>query len=118
MSQKVYSRQIKMPRPMHRAVTAEDIKSAAQKDLQPGEQLIRVAFVGMEGDFLIIEAGFSGGKGPEPTEPAPDSASATSSVTSSATQSGQVSKTLPPASGGFKAGQIRSIGPRPPKPQG
>jgi hypothetical protein len=114
MSQKVYSRQIKMPRPMHRAVTAEDIKSAAQKDLQPGEQLIRVAFVGMEGDYLIIEAGFSGGKGPEPTETAPDSAS----TTPSATQSGQVSKTLPPASGGFKAGQIRSIGPRPPKPQG
>ncbi|MBT9547965.1 MAG: hypothetical protein IV090_21425 [Candidatus Sericytochromatia bacterium] len=112
MSQKVYSRQIKMPRPMHRAVTAEDIKSAAQKDLQPGEQLIRVAFVGMEGDYLVIEAGFSGGKGPEPTEPAPDSASASSS----ATQSGQVSKTPPPASGGFKAGQIRSIGPRPPKP--
>lgn len=112
MSQKVYSRQIKMPRPMHRAVTAEDIKSAAQKDLQPGEQLIRVAFVGMEGDYLVIEAGFSGGKGPEPTEPAPDSASANSS----ATQSGQVSKTPPPASGGFKAGQIRSIGPRPPKP--
>jgi hypothetical protein len=113
MSQKVYSRQIKMPRPMHRAVTAEDIKSAAQKDLQPGEQLIRVAFVGMEGDYLVIEAGFSGGKGPEPTELAPDSASATPS----ATQSGQVSKSLPPASGGFKAGQIRSIGPRPPKPQ-
>ncbi len=112
MSQKVYSRQIKMPRPMHRAVTAEDIKSAAQKDLQPGEQLIRVAFVGMEGDYLVIEAGFSGGKGPEPAEPASESASATSS----ATQSGQVSKTLPPASGGFKAGQIRSIGPRPPKP--
>lgn len=113
MSQKVYSRQIKMPRPQHRAVTAEDIKRAAQKDLQPGEQLIRVAFVGMEGDYLVIEAGYSGGKGPEPPEPTPEEIAATQTVT----QSAQVSKTPPPASGGFKAGQIRTIGPRPPKPQ-
>jgi len=115
MSQKVYSRQIKMPRPMHRAVTAEDIKSAAQKDLQPGEQLIRVAFVGMEGDYLVIEAGFSGGKGSEPL--AADSLSSTQAGTSASAQSAQVGKTPPPAAGGFKAGQIRSIGPRPPKPK-
>lgn len=110
MSQKVYSRQLKMPRPLHRAVTAEDIKTAALKEAQPGEQLIRVAFVGMEGDYLVIEAGYSGGKGPEPVAPVSD--------VSSATQSAQVSQTLPPASGGFKAGQVRSIGPRPPKAQG
>lgn len=109
MSQKVYSRQIKMPRPLHRAVTAEDIKSAAQKDLQPGEQLIRVAFVGMEGDCLVIEAGYSGGKGPEPSS---------SPENSGDIPSAQVSKAPSPAAGGFKAGQIRHIGPRPPKAQG
>lgn len=74
MSQKIYTRQIRMPRPRHRAVTAEDIKSAAQQDLRPGETLIRVAFVALEGEDLIIEAGFTGGEA-SATEEKPLSAS-------------------------------------------
>jgi hypothetical protein len=100
MSQKIYTRQVKMLRPQNRAVTAEDIKGAAQKDLQPGEQLIRVAFVAMEGDFLVIEAGYSGGKGPEP---APEK---------NLQPETKASKTPPPASAGFKAGQVRTLSPR------
>lgn len=99
MSQKIYTRQIRMPRPRHRAVTAEDIKSAAQQDLQPGEVLIRVAFVAVDGDDLIIEAGFK-------REEALESSQKTQQKTQEASPSN-------PASPRFIPGQIRPLPVRP-----
>lgn len=100
MSKKIHTRQIKMPRPLHRAVNAEDIKSAAQKDLRPGEELIRVAFVALEGDFLIIEAGFAGGAASENPEP-------------------ETKKSPAPPAGPapFKPGQVRSLQSKPQQPR-
>ncbi len=97
MSHKVYTRQVRLPRPHNRGVTADDIKSAALDDLRPGEELIRVAFVALDGDDLIIEAGFSGPHAPPETASSPPPAP-------------EVRQVAPP---GFKPGQVRSLRPRP-----
>lgn len=58
--QKIYTRQIKVPR-RARPLTARELKKAVQKQLQPGEQLIQVALTGVEGEYFLVEIGLQQG---------------------------------------------------------
>ena len=54
--QKIVTRHIKIPRSL-RPFTADDMKRQAKQQLQRGEQLIRLAFVAVEQDHIVIEIG-------------------------------------------------------------
>lgn len=56
MSHKIYTRQVKIPR-RNRPVTAKELKRDLRKQLQQGEELIRVALTSVEVDHLLIEIG-------------------------------------------------------------
>ena len=56
MSHKIYTRQVKIPK-RNRPITAKELKRDVRKQLQPGEELIRVALSSVEIDHLLVEIG-------------------------------------------------------------
>lgn len=56
MSQKIYTRQVRIPR-RHRPITAKELKRDVSRQLQQGESLVRVALTSVEADHLVVEIG-------------------------------------------------------------
>lgn len=56
MSHKIYTRQVKIPR-RNRPITAKQLKKEVVRQLQQGEELIRVALTSVEIDHLVVEIG-------------------------------------------------------------
>ena len=56
MSQKIYTRQIRVPR-RNKPVTAKQLRRDVQRQLERGEELVQVALTGVEGQHLLVEIG-------------------------------------------------------------
>ena len=56
MSQKIYTRQIKLPK-SRRPLTAKDIRSAVTRRLEAGEELIQLALISVDPDGILVEVG-------------------------------------------------------------
>ena len=56
MSQKIYTRQIRIPR-RNKPVTAKQLRRDVQRQLQQGEELVQLALTGVEGQHFLVEIG-------------------------------------------------------------
>lgn len=56
MSQKIYTREVRIPR-RNKPLTAKDIQRYVKQDLSPGEELLQVALTSVEATHYVIEIG-------------------------------------------------------------
>lgn len=56
MKQKIYTRQVKIPR-RNQPLTAENLKAYVQQDLARGEELLQVSLMGIEATHYVVEIG-------------------------------------------------------------
>lgn len=56
MKQKIYTRQVRIPR-RNQPLTAENLKRYVEQDLARGEELLQVALMGVEATHYVVEIG-------------------------------------------------------------
>ncbi|MEZ0375355.1 MAG: hypothetical protein ACAI44_40075 [Candidatus Sericytochromatia bacterium] len=56
MNQKIYTRQVRIPR-RNRPLTAKDIQKYVKADLTQGEELLQVALTSVEATHYVVEIG-------------------------------------------------------------
>lgn len=56
MNQKIYTREIQVPR-RNKPLAAKDVQKYVKQNLKPGEELLQVALKGIEGNFFVFEIG-------------------------------------------------------------